>query len=76
VKELLSSAFNEYLGTQGTVLKDIPDYIPELNGTMERNIRNVMNVIAACYIKNRFKSSSKSTPHELWYGTKPHVSGL
>jgi len=94
-KEFLSSAFNEYLSTQGTVLQDIPDYTPELNGTAERNIRTVMNmmrsmlkgaglpknlwaeaIIAACYIKNRFTSSGKSTPHELWFGTKPDVSGL
>jgi len=33
-------------------------------------------IIVACYIKNRFTSSSKSTPHELWFGTKPDVSGL
>jgi hypothetical protein len=33
-------------------------------------------VIAACYIENRFTSSSKSTPHKLWFGTKPDVSGL
>ena len=32
-------------------------------------------ILAACYIKNRF-CSSKSTPHELWFGTKPDVSGL
>jgi len=30
-------------------------------------------ITAACYIKNRFISSSKSTPHELWFGTKPDV---
>jgi hypothetical protein len=30
-------------------------------------------ISAACYIKNRFASSSKSTPHELWFGTKPEV---
>jgi hypothetical protein len=94
-KEFLSSAFNEYLSTQGTVLQDIPDYTPELNGTAERNTRTVMNmmrsmlkgaglpknlwaeaIIAACYIKNRFTSSGKSNPHELWFGTKPDVSGL
>jgi len=28
-------------------------------------------IIAACYIKNRFTSLNKSTPHELWFGTKP-----
>jgi len=33
-------------------------------------------VIAACYIKNRLTSSSKPTPHEFWFGTKPDVSGL
>jgi hypothetical protein len=33
-------------------------------------------IIAACYIKSRFTSSSKSTPHELWFGTKPDMSGL
>ena len=38
-KEFLSSAFNEYLSTQGTVLQDIPAYTPELNGTAERNFR-------------------------------------
>jgi hypothetical protein len=94
-KEFLSSAFNEYLSTQGTVLQDIRDYTPELNGTAERNIRTVMNMMrsmlkgaglpknlwaeaitAACYIKNRFTSSGKSTSHELWFGTKPDVSGL
>jgi hypothetical protein len=94
-KEFLSSAFNEYHSTQGTVLQDIRDYAPELNGTAERNIRTVMNMmhsmlkgaglpknlwaeakIAAHYIKNRFTSASKSTPHELWFGTKPHMSGL
>jgi hypothetical protein len=32
-KEFLSSAFKEYLSTQGTVLQDIPDYTPEI----ERN---------------------------------------
>jgi hypothetical protein len=81
------------ISTQGTVLQDIPDYTPELNGNAQRNIRTIMNmmrsmlkgaglpenlwaeaIIAACYIKNRFASSSKSTPHELWFGTKPHVS--
>jgi len=94
-KEFLTSAFNENHSTQGTVLQDIPNYTPELNGTVERNIRTVMNmmrsmlkgaglpknlwaeaIIAACYIKNRFTSSNKSTPHELWFGTKPDVSGL
>jgi hypothetical protein len=29
-KEFLSSAFKEYLSTQGTVLQDIPDYTPEI----------------------------------------------
>ena len=95
IQEFLSSAFNEYLNTQGTVLQDIPDYTTELNGTAEINLRTVKNmmrsmledaglsknlwtdaIIAACYIKNRFTSSSKSTPHELWFGTKPDVSGL
>jgi len=33
-------------------------------------------IIAACYIKSRCTSSSKSTPHELWFRTKPDVSGL
>jgi len=33
-------------------------------------------MVGACYFKNRFRSSSKSTPHELWFGTKPHVSGF
>jgi hypothetical protein len=33
-------------------------------------------IIAGCYIQNRFTSSSKSTSHELWFGTKPDVSGL
>jgi hypothetical protein len=83
-KEFLSSAFNQYLSTQGMVLQDIPDCTPELNGNAERNIRTVMNMMrsmlkgagmprnlwaeaitAACYIKNPFTSSSKSTPHEL-----------
>ena len=31
-------------------------------------------ITAACYIKNPFTSSSKSTPHELWFGSKPDVS--
>jgi hypothetical protein len=76
-------------------LQDIPDYTPELNGTAERNIGTVMNmmrsmlngaglpknlwaeaIISACYSKNRMTSSSKSTPHELWFGSEPDVSGL
>jgi hypothetical protein len=90
-KEFLRPAFNEYLGTQGTVLQDIP----ELNGTAERNVRTVMNmmhsmlkgagvpkklwaevIVAACYITNRFTSSSERSPHELWFGTNPDVSEL
>ena len=33
-------------------------------------------IIATWFIMNRFTSSSKSTPHELWFGTKPDASGL
>ena len=33
-------------------------------------------IIAACYIKNRFTSSTKSTPHKLSFGAKPDVTGL
>jgi hypothetical protein len=44
-KKFLSSGCNEYLSTQGTVLQDIPDYTPELNGTAERNIRIVINMM-------------------------------
>jgi hypothetical protein len=44
-KEFLSSAFNEYLNTQGTVFQDIPDYTLELKGTAERNICTVMNTM-------------------------------
>ena len=44
-KEFLSSAFNEYLSTQGTLLQDFPDCTPELNGIAERNIRSVMNMM-------------------------------
>ena len=44
-KEFLSSAFNEYLCTQGTVLQYIPNYTPELNGSAERNIRSVINMM-------------------------------
>jgi len=44
-KEFLSSAFNEYLSTQGTVLQDITDYTPELNVTAERNICTVMKMM-------------------------------
>jgi len=33
-------------------------------------------IIVACCVKNRFTSSSKSTPHELWFRTKPDVSEL
>jgi hypothetical protein len=45
VKEFLSSAFNEYLSTQGTVLQDILDYTPELTGVAERNILILMNMM-------------------------------
>jgi len=31
---------------------------------------------AACYMKNRSPSSSKSTTHELWFGTRPDMSRL
>jgi len=94
-KEFLSSAFNEYLSTQGTLLQDFPDCTPELNGIAERNIRSVMNMMRsmpksaglhknlcteaitpACYIKNQFTSSRKSTPHYLWFVTKLDVSGF
>ena len=44
-KEFLRSAFDEYLSTQGTVLQSIPDYTSELNGTAERNIRIVINMM-------------------------------
>jgi len=87
-KPFLSSAFNEYLSTPGTGLQDIPNYTRGVNGTAERNILTVMNmmrsmlkgtglpknlwtegIITACYIKNRFTSASKSTPHELCVST-------
>jgi hypothetical protein len=58
-KEFLSSAFNEYLSTQGTVLQDIPDYLPELNGTAKINIRTVMNMM-------RSMLKGAGLPKNLW----------
>ena len=58
-KEFLSSAFNENLSTQGTVLKDIPDYTPELNGTAERDIRTIMNMM-------RSMLKGAGLPKNLW----------
>jgi hypothetical protein len=91
-KEFISKECKEYPSDQGTVLDEIPDYTPQLNGTAERNIRTVMNMMrsmlkaaelpryllaeaicAACYIKNRFTSSKKSTPFELWFGQKSDI---
>ena len=33
------------MGDQGTVLDKIPDYVTQLNGTAERNIQTVMDMI-------------------------------
>ena len=58
-KEFLSSAFNQYLSTQGMVLQDIPDCTPELNGNAERNIRTVMNMM-------RSMLKVPECPNNLW----------
>ena len=84
-----------YLSTQATVLKQIPNYTPEMNGGAKRNIKTLMNIVcgllkntqvpknlwvvdvpAAALIKNLYTCSNKSTPHEIWNGSKPDVSIL
>jgi len=42
---VLRSSYLQYLSDQVTVLNEIPNYTPQLNGTAERHIRTVMNVI-------------------------------
>ena len=47
-----------------------------LKGTRLPKNRWAEAIIAVYCIKNRVASSSKSTPHELWFGTTVHVSEL
>ena len=70
-KEFLTSAFNENHSTQGTVLQDIPNYTPELNGTVERNIRTVMNMM-------RSMLKGAGLPKNLWAEAimKPVISRI
>jgi len=47
------------LGWSGTILDGISDYAPQFNGTCERNIRTVMNMM-------RSMSKSADLPNDSW----------
>jgi hypothetical protein len=57
--EFLTKEFATYLNTQGTVLQQIPDYTPELNGTAECNPKTLMNM--GCTIPQ-----NAQLPKNLW----------
>jgi hypothetical protein len=57
--EFISKGLKEYLSDQATVLNQIPDYTPHLNGTAERNTRTVMNMM-------RSMLKAADLPKYLW----------
>ena len=90
LRDFISKELKECLSDQGTVLDEIPDYTPQLNGTANRNIRTATRsmlkapdllkylwaeaMCAAFNTKNPFTSPNKSTPFELWFGHEPDIS--